>query len=274
MSTTTASVAAPVDEARDRRIPLGSLRDMLEITRRNLIGYTRVPQLLIFSTVQPVIFVLLFRYAFGGAVKLPHFPYPYVDYLMPGIFVQTVVFGSIATAIGIATDMKSGLTERFHALPMSRWAVLTGRTLADLLRNVFVVVLMMVVGYAVGWRVHTDFIHLVGGGLLVLLFGYTMSWIFAAVGLAVGDPESARAASFPVLAPLVFASGAFVPVSTMPDWLQTFANHQPVSITATAVRELMVGGAIASDVWNAIGWDLGILVVFAPIAVRLYRRAV
>ena len=231
MSTTTASVTAPVDEARDRRIPLGSLRDTLEITRRNLIGYRRVPQLLIFSTVQPVIFVLLFRYAFGGAVKLPHFPYPYVDYLMPGIFVQTVVFGSIATAIGIATDMKSGLTERFHALPMSRWAVLTGRTLADLLRNVFVVVLMMVVGYAVGWRVHTDFIHLVGGGLLVLLFGYTMSWIFAAVGLAVGDPESAQAASFPVLAPLVFASGAFVPVSTMPDWLQTFANHQPVSIT-------------------------------------------
>ena len=274
MSTTAASVTAPVEEARDRRIPLGAVRDTFEITRRNLIGYTRVPQLLIFSTVQPVIFVLLFRYAFGGAVFLPHFRYPYVDYLMPGIFVQTVVFGAIATAIGIATDVKSGLTERFHALPMSRSAVLAGRTLADLMRNVFVVILMMVVGYAVGWRIHTDFVHLIGGAVMVLLFGYAMSWIYAAVGLATGDPEAAQAASFPVLAPLVFASGAFVPVSTMPDWLQTFANHQPVSITATAVRELMVGGVTASDIWNAVAWDLGILVVFAPLAVALYRRAV
>jgi ABC transporter DrrB family efflux protein len=269
MSTTSVSVPAG-----ERRIPLGVVRDTLEITRRNLIAYMRVPQLLIFSTVQPVIFVLLFRYAFGGAVKLPGFQYPYVDYLMPGIFVQTVVFGSIATAIGMATDLKSGLTERFRALPMSRSAVMAGRTLADLQRNVFVVILMMAVGFAVGWRVHTSVAGLVGGGLLVLLFGYAMSWVFAAVGLAVGDPESAQAASFPVLAPLVFASGAFVPVITMPGWLQAFANHQPVSAAATAVRALTAGGPTATVVWHSIAWDLGILIVFAPLTVRLYRRAV
>jgi ABC transporter DrrB family efflux protein len=270
----TASVAIPARDWQDRRIPLGVIRDTLEITRRNLIGYVRVPQLLIFSTIQPVIFVLLFRYAFGGAVSLPGFRYPYVDYLMPGIFIQTVVFGSITTAIGMATDLKSGLTERFRALPMSRSAVLAGRTLADLARNVFVVLLMMAVGFAVGWRVHTGFGALVCGALLVLLFGYAMSWVFAAVGLAVGDPESAQAASFPVLAPLVFASGAFVPVSSMPGWLQAFADHQPVSIAAAAVRALMVGGPTATDVWHSIAWNLGILVVFAPLAVRLYRRAV
>ena len=271
----TASLSIPVaDRVLDRRIPLGAVRDTLEITRRNLIVYMRVPQLLIFSTIQPVIFVLLFRYAFGGAVNLAGFPYPYVDYLMPGIFVQTVVFGSIATAIGMATDLKSGLTERFRALPMSRAAVLAGRTLADLLRNVFVVTLMMAVGFAVGWRVHTNIIDLVGAALLVLLFGYAMSWIFAAVGLAVSDPESAQAASFPVLAPLVFASGAFVPVSSMPGWLQDFANNQPVSIAASAVRALVVGGPAATDVWHSIVWDIGIIVVFSLLAVRLYRRAV
>ncbi len=223
-----------------------------------------------------MIFVLVFRYAFGGAVRLPGFPYPYVDYLMPGIFIQTVVFGSIATAIGLATDLKSGLTERFQALPMSRSAVLTGRTLADLCRNVFVIVLMMVVGYLVGWRIHTTFASMVGGAVVVVLFGYAMSWIFAAVGLAVREPEAAQAASFPVMAPLVFASGAFVPFASMPDWLQTFANHQPVSNAATAVRALMVGGSTFSsaDVWHSLLWDLAILVVAVPLAVRLYRRAV
>lgn len=270
----TTSVSIPMQEWNDRRIPLGVVRDTLEITRRNLIGYVRVPQLLIFSTVQPVIFVLMFRYVFGGAIKLPGFPYPYVDYLMPGIFIQTVVFGSIATAIGLATDLKSGLTERFQALPMARSAVLAGRTLADLCRNVFVVALMMVVGFGVGWRVHTSLAGLIGGALLVLLFGYAMAWVFATVGLAVGDPESAQAASFPLLAPLVFASAAFVSVSSMPGWLQVFANHQPVSAGASAVRALMVGGPTATYVWHSLAWDLGILVVFAPIAVRLYRRAV
>ncbi|HEY1331151.1 MAG TPA: ABC transporter permease [Actinomycetota bacterium] len=270
------SVSIPVRDARDRRIPFGAFRDTVEITKRNLLAYVRVPQLLVFSTVQPVIFVLMFRYVFGGAISLPAgFPYPYVDYLMPGIFVQTVVFGAIATAIGLATDLQSGMTERFHALPMARSAVLTGRTSADLTRNVLVVILMMVVGFLVGWRIHTNLlIGVIGGGLLVLLFGYAMSWVFATVGLGVGDPEAAQAAAFPVIAPLVFASSAFVPVSSMPGWLQAFATHQPVSAAASAVRALMVGGPTAHYVWQTLAWDVGILAVFAPLAVWLYRRRV
>jgi ABC transporter DrrB family efflux protein len=157
---------------------------------------------------------------------------------------------------------------------MARSAVLTGRTIADLMRNVFVVILMMVVGYMVGWRIHTSLLPMLGGAFLVLLFGYTMSWVFATVALAVGDPETAQAAAFPVLAPLVFASSAFVSTQTMPGWLQVFAEHQPVSATATAVRDLMNGGPTAGDVLSSIIWCVAILAVFAPIAVGLYRRAV
>jgi len=267
------AVAVSVDRARDERVPFGAVRDTYAVMQRNLIGYRRVPQLLVFSTIQPVIFVIMFRYVFGGSIQVPG-GIPYVDFLMPGIFVQTVVFGAIATAIGLATDIKSGLMERFHALPMARSAVLTGRTLADTTRNVFVVALMMIVGFLVGWRIHTNALALLAAAALVLLFGYAMSWIFATVGLAVKDPETAQAAAFPVLAPLVFASSAFVSPENMPDWLRVFAEHQPVSATATAVRALTLGGPTAAHVWSAIAWCVGIIVVFAPIAVRLYRRAV
>jgi ABC transporter DrrB family efflux protein len=268
------SVDVTTEIVRERSLPVRAIRDALAVTWRNLIAYRRVPQLLVFSTIQPVIFVLMFRYVFGSAIEVPG-PIPYVDFLMPGIFVQTVVFGSIATAIGLASDMKSGLMERFRSLPMARSAVLAGRTMADLARNVFVVFLMVAVGYAVGFRVHTDVLGLVGGILLILLFGYAMSWIFATVGLVVGDPETAQAAAFPVLAPLVFASSLFVPVARMPDWLQPWAEHQPVSVTANAVRYLALGeqGTVA-DVWQSIAWCIAILLVFAPIAVRRYRRAI
>lgn len=266
------SVSIPVEETRDHQVPFGPVRDTFAIVQRNLIAYRRVPQLLVFSTIQPIIFVLMFRYVFGGSIQVGNVPY--VDFLMPGIFVQTVVFGAIATAIGLATDLKSGLMERFHALPMARSAVLTGRTLADTTRNVFVVILMMVVGFLVGWRIHTNVLGVLAGGALVVLFGYAMSWIFATVGLAVKDPETAQAAAFPVLAPLVFASSAFVSPQNMPGWLRVFAEHQPVSLTASAVRALTLGGPTATYVWQCIAWCIGILVVFAPIAVRLYRRAV
>jgi ABC transporter DrrB family efflux protein len=244
----------------------------LAIAQRNLIAYRRVPQLLVFSTIQPVIFVLMFRYVFGGAIKVPG-SIPYVDFLMPGIFVQTVVFGSMGAAVGLATDMQSGLLERFRSLPMARSAVLAGRSLADLARNVGVVVLMTAVGFAVGFRVHTNAAGLVAGMVLVLLFGFAFSWIFATVGLFVGDPEAAQAAAFPVLAPLVFASSAFVPVSSMPGWLQAFAQHQPVSVTASAVRALVLGGPTSSDVLQALAWCVGILAIAAPLAVWRYRKA-
>jgi ABC-2 type transport system permease protein len=220
-----------------------------------------------------VMFVLLWRFVFGGAVRVPG-PYPYVDFLMPGIFVQTVVFGSLAAAIGLAADLKSGLLERFRSLPMASSAVLAGRTIADLVRNVLVVALMVAVGFAVGFHIHNGVVPFFGSVLLVLLFGYSMAWIFAAVGLIVGDPESAQAAAFPVLAPLVFASSAFVPLTSMPGWLQAFARNQPVSVTVEASRALVLGGAVAAEVTKALLWMAGIVLVFAPLAVRRYRRAV
>jgi ABC transporter DrrB family efflux protein len=174
----------------------------------------------------------------------------------------------------LATDLKSGLMERFHALPMWTPAVLVGRTIADLIRNVFVVILMMLVGFLVGWRIHTNLLALVPGVLVVLLFGYAMSWIFATVGLAVKDPETAQAAAFPVLAPLVFASAAFVQVENMPGWLQGWAGNQPVSVTAEAVRALTIGGPTSSLVIKSVLWSVAIIAIFAPIAVRLYRKAV
>jgi ABC-2 type transport system permease protein/oleandomycin transport system permease protein len=248
------------------------VRDAFAVAGRNLIAYRRIPQLLVFSTIQPVIFVIMFRYVFGGAIDVPG-EADYVDFLMPGIFVQTVVFGSLAAAIGLATDLKGGLLERFQSLPMARSAALAGRTLADLVRNVFVVILMTAVGFAVGFRIHTNPLALLAGLGLVLLFGYAFSWIFATVGLTVGDPETAQAASFPVMAPLVFASSAFVPTETMPGWLQGFAEHQPVSVTASAVRALVLGGPTTSYVLQSLIWSLAIVAVFAPLAVARYRKA-
>ena len=249
-----------------------AVKDALAVAGRNLIAYRRIPQLLVFSTIQPVIFVIMFRYVFGGAIKVPSGDY--VDYLMPGIFVQTVVFGSLAAGVGLAADLKSGLLERFQSLPMSRSAVLAGRTIADLVRNIFVVTLITIVGYAVGFRIHTNVLGLLAGLGLVLLMGYSFAWIFATVGLAVGDPETAQAASFPVMAPLVFASSAFVPVETMPGWLQAFAEHQPVSLTASAMRALVLGGPTTSYVLQSVAWSLAIVAIASPLAVRRFRRAI
>jgi ABC transporter DrrB family efflux protein len=268
MSTTTFTI--PVEYRGLRRLT-AAVSDSLGVTWRNLIGLRRTPQLLIFATIQPVIFVLLFRYVFGGAISVPG---RYVDYLIPGIFVQTAVFGAMGAAVGMAADLKTGLLERFRALPMARSAVLAGRTTADLARNVFVVALMSAVGFAVGFRVHTDALGFVAGMLLVLLFAYALSWVFVTVGLAVGDPETAQAAAFPVMAPLVFASSAFVRVESMPGWLQGFAEIQPVSVTASAVRALVQGGPTAEYVLQSLAWSAGILLVFAPLAVRRYRRTV
>jgi ABC-2 type transport system permease protein/oleandomycin transport system permease protein len=267
-----ASVSTEIIHA--RRFRYRAARDGIAVAWRNLIAYRRVPELLVFSTIQPVIFVLLFRYVFGGAVQSSIPGVPYVDYLMPGIFVQTTVFGAIATAIGLATDIKSGFLERFRSLPMARSAVLTGRTTADLTRNAFVSVLMAAVGFLVGFRIQTNIYGFIAGMLLVLLFGYCMCWIFATVGLWLKDPETAQAAAFPVMAPLVFASSCFVPVSSMPTWLQPFAEHQPVSVTANAVRALMIGGPTTTYVLGCLAWCAAILIVFAPLSVRLYRRAV
>jgi ABC-2 type transport system permease protein/oleandomycin transport system permease protein len=272
--TTEALAPAVIAPGAIRRGPgpvLAAIEDTATVTWRNLKKMSRMPQLLVFATVQPIIFVLMFRYVFGGAIKIPGVSY--VDYLMPGIFAQTVVFGSLQTGVGLAEDLRTGLIERFRALPMARMAVLAGRTIADLVRNVFVVLLMLIVGYLVGWRLHTNVIALVGGIGVILLFSFALTWLFAIVGLATGDPETAQAASFPLLAPLVFASTAFVPLHSMPGWLQAFAANQPVSVTVDAVRDLTLGGATTHDVSIALVWSIALVATFAPLAVARYRRA-
>jgi ABC-2 type transport system permease protein/oleandomycin transport system permease protein len=191
---------------------------------------------------------------------------------MPGIFVQTVAFGSTQIAIGMATDLNNGLIERFRSLPMARSAVLAGRTLSDLVRNTFVVLLMLAVGFAVGFRIHAGIPALVAAFLILTLFAFSLSWVFATIGLAIAEPEAAQAATFPLMAVLVFASTAFVPARSMPGWLQAYAAHQPVSDVADAMRSLVLGGPTGGNVLIALAWCVGIVVVFAPIAVLRYRR--
>ena len=251
--------------------------DSLAIVWRNLLNIGRNPQLLVFATVQPVIFVVLFRYVFGGAIQgsLPA-GQTYINYLMPGVFVQTIVFGALTTGVGLAEDLNKGLIDRFRSLPMARSAVLIGRTGADLVRNFFVVVLMCVVGFIVGWTIGTDAARFAAAFLLILGFAYSISWIFAIVGLSVRDAETAQAVSFPFLALFVFASSAFVPVATMPSWLQGWAKNQPVSVVIDAVRYLTIGsapGLHASSVPKAIAWIVVIVIVGAPLAVARYRKA-
>ncbi|MFH0916036.1 MAG: ABC transporter permease [bacterium] len=251
--------------------PLVGLGDIAAITRRYIMHFWRVPQLLVFSIIQPVMFVLLFRYVFGGAINVPGGSY--VDYLMPGIFVQTALFGGAGTSIGLAFDLKGGIIDRFRTLPMARSAVLAGRTTADLVRNVMVIVIMLIVGTLVGFRFHGGLGNDILGVLLVLGFGYAFSWLYATIGLLVKDPETAQMAGFLPLFPLVFASSAFVPVETMPSWLQGFANHQPVSLAVNGCRALFNAQPAWGYVWQLLIWIVAICVIFIPLAVRAYRRA-
>jgi ABC-2 type transport system permease protein/oleandomycin transport system permease protein len=248
-----------------------ALRDTLAIAKRNLYGLARNPITVVFATIQPIIFVLMFRYVFGGSIHIPGVRY--VDYLMPAIFIQTVTFGAQNTGIGLATDLQTGLIQRFRTLPMARSAVLAGRTVADLVRNVFVVILMVGIGYAVGFRAHTGALPFLAANGLILLFGWAMSWVMALIGLATGNAEAAQAASFPILALLVFASSAFVSPDTMPGPLKAFASHQPVTANINAIRALVLGGPTSQHVVVALAWSLGIIVVFAALATARYRRA-
>ncbi|MFZ9628215.1 MAG: ABC transporter permease [Ilumatobacteraceae bacterium] len=247
-----------------------AVRDTLAMTRRNLTGMVRVPTVLVFSLVQPIIFVFMFRYVFGGAIKIPG--RDYVDYLMPGIFVQTVTFGAINTAIGLADDKGKGLLERLRSLPMSPGAAMGGRVLADTIRNIVIVTLMLLVGFLVGFNTGTNLWMVLLGMLVLVFFGTSLAWLFVIVGLSVANGEAAQAAAFPLLAPLTFASSLFVEPSSMPNWLGWWAQRQPVSATATAVRACMLGGPTSGEVITALLWAAGISAVLAPIAIRRARR--
>lgn len=266
--------AIPVVTRRPHRPALGraadGISDTVDVCGRNLRSLARSPQALIFATIQPMIFVLLFRYAFGGAIRVPGADY--VDFLMPGVFAQSVAFGAIGTAVGLSADLRSGLLARFRTLPMSRIAVLAGRTLADLARNVLVVAVMLGVGYAVGFRSPGGAAALLAALGLVVAFAYAVSWGFVALGLRVSDPEAAQGAGVPVVFLLVFTSAAFVPSADMPGWLQAFGTHQPVNALVTAERALIFSQPAAHDVLISLAWSGGMLLAFVLLALRVYTR--
>ena len=247
-----------------------ALADGWVLARRNLVQIPRIPELLVFATIQPVMFVLLFRYVFGGAVDVGG--ESYVNYLMAGIFVQTVAFGSVSTGIGLSEDLQKGLVDRFRSLPMARSAVLTGRTIADLVRNLFVVLVMLLVGLLVGFRPEAGLTDWAGAIGLLLLLSFSFSWIGATVALLLRSTEAVQSAGFIWLFPLTFASSAFVMTDNMPGILKSFANHQPITQVIDAVRAFLLDQPVGSHGWQALAWCVGILVIFIPFSVSLYRR--
>jgi ABC transporter DrrB family efflux protein len=249
-----------------------AVSDMLVLAKRSLLRIPRQPDLLLGFTVQPIMFVLLFVFVFGGAIATG--PFDYVEFVMPGIIVQSVAFGGFVTALGLAEDLKKGLIDRFRSLPMWGPAVLTGRILADVGTNVVQLAIMFAVGFAVGFWFQTSAPEVVAGILLLLLIGYAFSWVFAFIGLAASSPEAANGYGFTILFPITFISSAFVPPETMPDWLQPIAENNPFTTMVDAVRALFIGTPAGNDVWGAVVWCAAIIAVFAPLSAWRYRRAV
>ena len=248
-----------------------AVADSAAVAKRNIIASIRQPQVLAFATFQPVLFVLIFRYVFGGSIHIPG--RTYADYLMAGIFVQTIMFGIQGTAVGMAADLHNGLIERFRSLAMARSAVLAGRVIADTVRNVFVILLMFGVGYIVGFRAHTNPVALIAALAMLLLFGFAISWIAALLGMAAKSPEAAATAALPLTLLLGFPSSAFLLTKNMPSALRLYANHQPLTATVDTVRPLLLGGPTAAHALAAMLWCAAIVLVFGPLAVLRYRRA-
>jgi ABC-2 type transport system permease protein/oleandomycin transport system permease protein len=262
-----------------------AIQDSLVVMVRNLMRFVRIPALFVFSIVQPLMFVLLFRFVFGPNIQTPGLNY--VNFLMPGIFVQTAIFGSTNTGIGLAEDLGSGIVDRFRSLPMARSAVLMGRTLADLMRNLVVVLLMVGVGYLVGFKFNDGFLAAIAAVGLTVSIGFAFSWVSASIGLAIKDTESVQAASFVWIFPLTFISSALVPIAKFGPFLAAIARNNPVTIWANTVRTLTVGTVKVAGVqlfppagetlpgmiFKSTAWIVVLLVVFVPTAVRLYRKA-
>lgn len=246
-----------------------ALVDIGGVARRNLLRIARTPLMLIVTAVQPALLLVLFRYVLGGAIVIPGGRY--VDYVVPAIFVEAVLIGGLTTSIGLAQDLQSGIVDRLRSLPMARSAVLAGRTLADLARSVFSLAVMVGLGLLVGFRFHASSPRILAGMGVVIAFGYAFSWMYAAIGLATRDPETAQIAGILPFFVLMFASNAIVPVATMPGWLQPFARNQPLSVTVAAVRALTEGGPAWHWLWQALAWSAAMLAAFFAIAVRLYR---
>ena len=227
--------------------------------------------MLVIGTLQPALMLVLFRYVLGGAIRVPGGGY--VGYVVPAVFLEAVLIGGMTTSIGLAQDLQSGIIDRFRSLPMARSAVLAGRTLADISRSLVSLAIMIALGLLVGFRFHSDAGSIIVGIVVILAFGYAFSWVYAAIGLATKDPETAQVAGILPFFILMFASNAIVPVSTMPSWLQGFARNQPLSVSVAAVRALFEGGSPGHLVWQSLAWSAGITIVFFVIALRLYRDA-
>jgi ABC-2 type transport system permease protein len=264
-----------------------TVSDWWVLTKRNLVTYLRKPDLLVFSTIQPVMFVLLFVFVFGGAFELFLPPnVSYVDFLMPGIFVQTAIFAATQTGVGLADDLQKGLIDRFRSLPMARSAVLAGRTAADTVVVGFQTVLMLIVAYLVGYRLHEGLMESALAFVVVVAVGYAFTWISAFAGLSLKTIEAVQAALFTIVFPFVFVSSAFVPIETFPSWLEPIAEHNPVTIWSDTVRVLTLGElytesssplfadipSLGSLLWRSTAWIVGILALFSFLGVRVYRR--
>ena len=271
MSTIAESASVPDVGEPGMRTRIGwAITDTLTITRRNLLVWMRVPAYLVFTVIQPVMFVLLFRYVFGGAI---HVAGNYVNFLMPGIIAQTAAFATFGTAIALAQELKKGVIDRLRSMPMARSAVLAGRLVADTGRMLVTILIIVGVGYAVGFRFSNGVVPAIAMVLLATVFGLAICCISAYTGLAIGDEESVQAFGLIWLFPLTFLSSAFVPIATMPGWLQAFANNQPVTYVIDTMRALALGGPVVPSLWKSLVWLAAIFIVFLPLAVRAYRRA-
>jgi len=250
-----------------------AISDALVVMGRNLRHFQRQPQLILFSTIQPIMFVLLFAFVFGGAIEssLPN-GVEYVSFLIPGILIQAAAFRSTQTAVGLSEDLERGVVDRMRSMPVARSAVLVGRTLADLVRGLFVVLLMIGVGYLIGFRFEEGVLNALLAVAVVLVFGYALSWIFVFIALTVKGVEAVTSFGFIALFPLVFASSVFVPVDSMPGWLETFANVSPVTLSANAARGLSIGGDVAEPLFFFALWSFALLAVFIPLSIWRYRR--
>jgi len=250
-----------------------TVSDVAAIVKRNLMRFRRTPEILIFSSIQPVMFLLLFNYVFGGAIGSST-PGSYINFLLPGIMAQTALFSTLQTPIALVDDLDKGAIDRFRSLPMNRGAVLAGRTIADSLRSLFIVILMFVIGTMLGFRYQVGGGKMIAALALLVFFSYAFSWVTVTLGLFIRNAEAVQTSGFLFVFPLTFASSVFVPVSTMPAWLAAFARNQPVTQLVNAMRSLMVGGVSADAVWITILWSLGFLVVFVPLAIWKFKKTV
>ncbi len=248
---------------------INSLSDIVVMTRRNMLRYIRLPQLLVFNALLNVVLLLLFNYVFGGAIGTGGIAY--IQYFLPGFMVQTVVFGSTQTSVGLAEDLAKGIIDRFRSLPMSRVAFITGRVIADAVRYTILITLIIIVGSIMGFRFENGVLPILAGVGLIILFGIALTWVGVFIGTSVKDVETAQVAGFVWVFPLVFASSLYVPIETMPSWLQVFANINPVTPMVDTMRALSLGGSVSASLWKTLAWDAALILVFLTLALRRYK---